>query len=59
MTGVDPDALADVAAFDERALAVLTRIGFERIGRYRGATNGRSYDVLALPADRLVGRRLR
>jgi ribosomal-protein-alanine N-acetyltransferase len=35
-----------IASFNARAMAVVTSLGFESIGRFDASTNGRRYDVL-------------
>lgn len=38
-----------VASFNTRALRVVESLGFERAGRFRAATDGRSFEVLVRP----------
>ena len=38
-----------VASFNARALRVVEALGFERVGRFAAATDGRSFEVLVRP----------
>ena len=45
-----------VASFNVRALRVVESLGFERVGRFDAATDGRSFEVLVRPSGSLDGR---